>query len=439
MTTPAETSSAQLCRAGVSLWIGLGALVLLIGVLGIWSVTARIAGAVIVQGMIEVENNRQVIQHPQGGVVGDLLVRNGDLVQAGQVVVRLDDSLLRSELGIVVHQLSELRARKGRLQAEQDGAKEITFEARLLRQANNDPEIADLVDGQQRLFHARATSLKQEKHQLDQQIVQTQDQILGAQAQRDALTAQSALIAEELADARILLAKGLTQASRVSSLRREEARLLGQSAKTVSDIARLKIDIARLQVEKLRIAAARREDAITVLRDIQVQELELTARALATRDALSKMEVRAPVSGVVYDSRVFALQSVVTAAEPIMFVVPQDQPLVVSARIDAIHIDQVYEGQPATLRFVAFDQRTTPEILGTITNLSADAFTDDVTGLSYYQAQVLPKDGELTKLGDQALLPGMPVETFIKTAERSPLSYLVKPLMDYFNKAFREA
>jgi HlyD family secretion protein len=414
-------------------------LAVLVGVIGVWGVQARIAGAVIASGLIQVENNRQVLQHPQGGVVGAILARDGDLVEAGDVVLRLDDTLLRSELAIVTNQLNENRARKGRLTAERDETAEVIFSEMLLEAAQADAEVAALIEGQARLFQARRTSLAQEETQIDKQITQTHDQIDGVQAQLAATEDQSVLMVSERSDAQSLLDRGLTQASRVNALRREEARLLGEIGQFNASVAQLEGAIAGLEIQKLRQRSVRREEAITQLRDLSVQEIELAAREISTRDRLSKMEVRTPVSGVIYGSRVFAVQSVVTPADPMMYVVPQDQPLIVSARIEAIHIDQVYEGQEAALRFVAFDQRTTPEILGIVSRLSADAFTDEVTGISFYQAELLPRPEELAKLEGQTLLPGMPVEAFIKTAERSPLSYLINPLMGYFYRAFRES
>ncbi|MGB7319112.1 MAG: HlyD family type I secretion periplasmic adaptor subunit [Planktotalea sp.] len=437
--TPEQTkASRSLAKAGKPLFIGYFALFILLGVIGVWSVQARIAGAVIASGMIQVENNRQIVQHPQGGVVGELLVRDGDRVKAGDVVLRLDASLLRSELAIIMAQLNEIRARKGRLIAERDDASEIAFGPEIIALAQERPDVQALIDGQARLFQTRLIALTQETNQLENQIEQTREQIKGGEAQLAASRGQAELIVTELKDAQTLLEKGLAQASRVSALRREEARLNGAIGQYTSGIAQLKGDIARLNIEILRLQTARREEAISTLRDLQFQENELVERALSARDTLSKMEVRAPVAGVIYGNTVFALQSVISPAAPIMYIIPQDQALIVSARIEAIHIDQVHQGQAATLRFVAFDQRTTPEIFGTVTLLSADVFIDEVSGVSYYQAQLLPNEGELTKLEGQPLVPGMPVEAFIKTVERSPISYLMKPLMDYFNKAFRE-
>jgi HlyD family type I secretion membrane fusion protein len=438
MQQETEQSKKRLGAAGGPLFIGYLTLVILIGVLGVWSVKARIAGAVIASGMIQVENNRQVLQHPEGGVVGALLARDGDRVEAGDVVLRLDDKLLRSELAIIRNQLNELRARKGRLIAERDEADSVTFDPLLVAQDGGGGEVTSLMEGQSRLFEARRLSLRQETTQIENQIGQTGDQIDGSLAQLEASESQTSFLVSELEDVQSLFDKGLAQASRLSALRREEARLVGEIGQIRATIAQLKGDIARLEIEKLRLKSSRREEAIGGLRDLSAQEIELAERELATQDTLSKMELRTPVSGVIYGSRVFALQSVISPAEPIMFVIPQDQPLIVSARIESIHIDQVHVGQDAALRFSAFDQRTTPEIFGTVSKLSADVFTDETTGQSYYQAELLPKPEELIKLEGQTLLPGMPVETFIKTAERSPLSYLLKPLMDYFNKAFRE-
>lgn len=432
------SNAPQAWKASGPLWIGMTALAVLIGVLGVWGVQARIAGAVIATGMIQVESNRQVLQHPQGGVVGALLVKDGDVVSAGDIVLRLDDTQLRSELAIIEGQLFEILARKTRLEAERDGLETILIPDELKEMAAQDPSVQALIDGQTRLFEARAMSLQQSAEQIVEQIAQAENQIDGATAQLAALETQSALIQTELTDSQTLLEKGLTPASRVSSLQREEARLLGEIGNITANIAQLRGQIAALNIERIALTTRLREEAITTLRDMQVQEVELVQRRFSTKDTLSRMDLRAPVSGVIYDSRIFALQAVISPAEPVMYIIPQDQPMVVSARVDPIHVDQVHVGQQATLRFAALDQRLTPEIFGRVTKLSADVFTDDATGASYYQAELIPIEGEMAKLGEQTLLPGMPVEAFIKTGERSPLNYLAKPLTDYFTRAFRD-
>lgn len=432
------SNAPQAWKASGPLWIGMTALAVLIGVLGVWGVQARIAGAVIATGMIQVESNRQVLQHPQGGVVGALLVKDGDVVSAGDIVLRLDDTQLRSELAIIEGQLFEILARKTRLEAERDGLETILIPDELKEMAAQDPSVQALIDGQTRLFEARAMSLQQSAEQIVEQIAQAENQIDGAAAQLAALETQSSLIQTELTDSQTLLEKGLTPASRVSSLQREEARLLGEIGNITANIAQLRGQIAALNIERIALTTRLREEAITTLRDMQVQEVELVQRRFSTKDTLSRMDLRAPVSGVIYDSRIFALQAVISPAEPVMYIIPQDQPMVVSARVDPIHVDQVHVGQQATLRFAALDQRLTPEIFGRVTKLSADVFTDDATGASYYQAELIPIEGEMAKLGEQTLLPGMPVEAFIKTGERSPLNYLAKPLTDYFTRAFRD-
>ncbi|MEX5727351.1 HlyD family type I secretion membrane fusion protein [Rhodovulum iodosum] len=425
-------------RATFPIVVGLLALVVLLGGIGLWSVQARIAGAIVSSGMIQVESNRQVIQHPDGGVVGAILAKDGDVVEAGDVLIRFDDTLLRSELAIVEGQLDEILARRARFEAERDGRDEVDFPEELISRASVMPDITSQIEGQQRLFEARIESMARESEQLDEQVEQIENQIRGAQSQIDALSIQLGLISTELRDQQQLLDKGLTQASRVSTLRREEAQLKGEIGKLESDIARARGQIAAIRIEQLKLVTRRREDAITTLRDLQFREIEMREKRLSLLETLSRMEVRAPVGGVIYGTQVFAIQSVVQPAQPIMYIIPQDRPLIVSSRIESIHIDQVFVGQPATLRFTAFDQRRTPEIEGHVTKLSADVFTDEATGISFYQAELVPDDGELSKLEGQELLPGMPVEAFIKTGDRSPLTYLVKPLSDYFNRAFRE-
>lgn len=427
----------QTWRAWIPLSIGFAALIVLIGVLGVWGVTARIAGAVIASGMIQVENNRQVVQHPQGGVVGEILAKDGDTVAAGDVVIRLDDNLLRSELSIVEGQLFEIKARQARLVAERDDLKKIDVPQALIDAAAQNPDVKAMIDGQRSLFRARGESLLREADQIAEQIAQAYNQIEGTEAQLAAFVTQQELISTELADVQSLLEKGLAQASRVSSLQREQARLLGEIGNLKATAAQLRGQIAALDIQKLKLTSTMREEANTTLSDLQYREIELAERRLSLRETLSRMEIRSPVSGVVYDSQIFALQAVVSPAAPIMYVIPQDQPLVVSARIDSINIDQVQIGQEASLRFVAFEQRTTPELFGQVSRISADVFTDETTGQSFYRAELLPGENELEKLNGQKLLPGMPVEAFIRTAERSPISYLTKPLTDYFNKAFR--
>ncbi|WP_282169471.1 HlyD family type I secretion periplasmic adaptor subunit [Ruegeria atlantica] len=425
-------------RITIPALVGFAALGILVGGLGVWAVNTRLAGAIISQGIIEVESNRQVIEHPDGGVVGEIYVRDGNAVDSGELLLRLDDTFLSSEKTIVEAQLFELLARRARLEVERDGTNAEALAARLaeiLQQENIDP---DLIAGQQRLFEARLNTLNQQTEQLSKQTVQIESEIGGTEAQLVSLRRQVELIQAELDDQQSLLQRGLTQASRVSALQREEASLTGDIGRLEAAAARLRGEISATEIAILELEATRREEAISTLRDIQSQISELAERRLSLDTRLSRLDIRAPVSGTVYGSQVFALQSVIQPAEPMMYLVPQDTPLVVAARVDAIHVDQLHVGQPVLLRFPAFNQRETPEIDGQVINVSADTFTDENTGQTFYRAEVVPQDGQVDRLNGQELLPGMPVETLIKTDERTPLSYLVKPLADYFNRAFRE-
>lgn len=417
--------------------VGILALVILVGGVGGWSVFSQLSGAIVASGMIEVEGNRQAVQHPEGGVVGAILVDDGDVVQAGDVVLRFDDTLLRSELAIVEGQLYEIMARKARLRAERDGGDAVQFVPELLAVAETDAEIAEQVAGQRQLFHARAESNAKEVSQLRERIIQIERQIDGTQAQIDAIDRQLELIGRELTDQQTLLDKGLTQASRVLSLERESARLSGVRGELVAREAQLEAQQSETEIEILRLGSTLREDAIRELRDLQYREIELRERRLSTKETLDRLEVRAPVSGLVYSRQVNAVRQVIRPADVLMYIVPQEQPLVISAQIPTVHIDEIHVGQPATLLFSSFNRRT-PSLNGQVTKVSADAFTDENTGRTYYTAELLLSDGEVDRLQGLELLPGMPAEAFIKTGERTPLNYLLKPLTDYFNRAFRE-
>ncbi len=417
--------------------LGMLALLLLVAGVGFWSVRSQIAGAIIANGTIEVENNRQVVQHAEGGVVGSILARDGDRVEADALLIRLDGTLLQSDLAVVELQLVELAARRVRLMAERDGTPSMTLPDNLALSAN--PNAAEQIEGQMTLFEARRDTLEREQNQIEERIRQGGTRIRGTQAQIAALETQAALVAEELTDQESLLEKGLVPAQRVSTLRREAARLAGEIGELTARVGEFKAQIAGDRLEGIRRANERRETAISELRDIRFRGLELTEKRRSLRERLSRLDIRTPVSGVVYGTTVFAEKSVIQPAEPLMYIVPQDQPLVVTAQVDAIDIDQVYVGQPATLRFPSFNQRITPETPGRVTTISADILRDDITGQPYYRVWIVPLETDASLLRNQALLPGMPVETFLRTEDRTPLSYLTKPLTDYFGRAFRES
>ncbi|WP_135506024.1 HlyD family type I secretion periplasmic adaptor subunit [Roseovarius aestuariivivens] len=419
--------------------VGLVGLFTLVGGFGTWAAMTQISGAIIASGRIEVDQNRQVVQHPDGGVVAAIEVDEGDTVAAGDVLVRLDPTTLASELAITESQLFELMARSGRLKAERDAQTEIEFDPLLVEAGAARPDVAELMTGQARLLVARTESVNNEIDQLEKRRGQIGNQVDGIEAQRTALREQLSLIERELADQQSLLDRGLAQAARVLALQREQARLLGQMGELAAQVAQAEGRVTEIDIEILKLATRRREEAITTLRDLQYRELELREQRRALIERMSRLEITAPVSGIVYGLQVFALRSVIRPADPIMYIVPQDRPLIINAQVEPIHIDKLFLGQDVTLRFSALDQRTTPELTGQVVQISADAFEDEGTRQSYYRAEITLSEGEQARLPkDVTLIPGMPVETFIRTEDRTPLAYLTKPLTDYFAKAFRE-
>ena len=434
MTNPSNNPKQRWSTTG-PMTLGLIALLVLVGGFGTWAVMAQITGAVITSSQIEVNRNRQVIQHPDGGVVDVILVQEGDAVVKGDTLIRLDASLLKSELVVVEGQLFEIIARRGRLEAERDGETALTFDPLL----SDVPQGPSLIAGQTRLFDARLESNMRAIEQLQQQRAQISSQISGIAAQQTALATQSDLIQQELTDQQTLLRQQLIQASRVLALQRQEANLLGRVGELTASEAQATERRTEIEIQILTLASTRREEAITRLRDLQYNELELSERSRTLRQRLGRLDLRAPLSGIVYGMQVFAEKSVISGAEPVMFLVPQDRPLVIATKVQPTDIDQIHLGQDVTLRFSAFDQRRTPELMGTVTLVSADIFLDDATQVSYYQAEVQLNEGEAEKLPeDMVLIPSMPVEAFVRTADRSPMDYLLKPLADYFAKAFRE-
>ena len=419
--------------------IGLLALGILVGGFGGWATLTEISGAIVASGQIEVDQNRQVVQHPDGGVVKDIYVEEGDAVSVGDVLISLDPSIEESELSIIQGQVFELMARRGRLTAERDGIGAITFDPRLIERAKTDAGIAELMQGQENLFQARVASNAKQIEQLTKRKSQIANQIDGIVAQRAAVATQLDLIEQELADQQKLLDRGLAQASRVLALQRSQAELGGDVGDLIAKQAESEGRITELDIQIEGLETTRREDAISRLRDQQYRTLELEERAGALTEKLMRMDIRAPVSGIVYGLSVFTPRSVIRPADPVMFLIPQDRPLVITVQVPPIDIDQVYVGQNAVLRFSALDQRTTPELFGKVTKVSPDAFQDDASRVSYYRAEILLNEGETDRLpANVTLIPGMPVEAFIRTQDRTPLAYLIKPLADYFAKAFRE-
>ncbi|WP_241557859.1 HlyD family type I secretion periplasmic adaptor subunit [Falsirhodobacter deserti] len=419
------------------LMLGFLTIAVLFGGFGVWSVAAKLDGAVIAAGQVQVQDRRQIVQHPDGGVVEEILVKEGTSVAAGDLLLRLDGSDLRSELAIVEGQLFELLARRGRLQAERDNTGSVTFPELLVAEAASRPDVISLMTGQQNLFDARRETLEQEIEQIRRRSGQVTSQIEGVDAQLAALVTQRELIVQELDVQKILLEKGLTQLSRVLSLEREEARLAGEVGELTAQRAEAESRRTENELEVLRLQKTRREEAITQLREFGYQELELIERRRALNQKLSRLDIRAPVAGVVLDLATTTPRSVLRAADPALYLVPQDRPLIIMAQVSTSDVDEVRPGQGVQLVFSAFPTRTTPHLEAEVVTVSADALQNQETGQQYYRVEVQPRPEELAKLEGLQLVPGMPVETYIRTGEQTPLAYLTQPLMVYFSKAMR--
>ncbi|MAM63882.1 HlyD family type I secretion periplasmic adaptor subunit [Maritimibacter sp. UBA3975] len=431
---------ARAWSARTHVLVGFVALLMLVGGFGTWSVTADISGAIIAPGSVEGEQNRQVVQHPDGGVIESIEVKEGDLVEAGDVLIRLDPELLRSELTIVENQLFELVSRRGRLEAERDGSETLQFDEMILEEARTHPDAQDFMDGQRRLFEQRVESLAAETDKLRERLSQIDSQNEGIAAQQAALTTQLELIGQELVNKKSLLERGLAQSSVVLALERDQAALEGQRGELTAMIAQNRGRMTEIEIDILKLEQVRREEAIQNLRDLGYRELELAERRRALIAQLGRLDIRAPLSGAIHAMQVYAEREVIRSAQPLLYIVPQDQQLVIGAQVDPINVDEIHVGQEVTLRLAALDSRTTPELVGRVMTVSADALTDENSGRTYYRTRIALEEGEIEKLPEgTVLVPGMPVEAYLRTADRSPLAYLVKPLADYFNKAFRES
>jgi HlyD family secretion protein len=396
---------------------------------------AKLSGAVIAPGIVVVDSNAKKIQHPNGGVIERILVRNGSRVSAGDLLVKLDDTQTRASLGIIASQLTEFTGRKVRLAGERDGVDDLAFPPEF-RSLGSDAER--VADGETRLFQARLASANGQKAQLRERINQYEEEIKGLSVQHKAKTRELMLIREELSRVNELYKKNLVPVTRVLSLQRDETRIEGEVGTLLAQIAKVGGQIAEARLQIIGVDQNRFSDAQKELRDVEGRIAELQERKIAAEDQLKRIELRAPIGGIVHELSVHTVGGVINAAEQLMLLVPTDDVLNVEVRVPSVDIDQLKLGQQGVLRFTAFNQRTTPEVKGTVTRLSPDAVRDAESGQFYYAARLTPDEAELTRLGDQRLVPGMPVEAFIETSPRTALSYLIKPLADQFKRALRE-
>jgi HlyD family secretion protein len=422
----------------VHLIVGLALMLVLVGGFGGWASTVQISGALIAPGSVVVDSNVKKVQHPTGGVVGEVRVRDGDVVKAGDIVVRLDETVVKAGLAIVVKTLNGLWARAARLEAEQRGLDKIRFPAMLTERAD-DPDVRDIIASETKLFEVRVFGRAGQKSQLRERVLQLNEEISGLTAQEQAKEKELALVEKELVGVRQLYEQRLIQISRLTTLERDLARLAGERAQYIAARAQARGKITETELQIIQVDKDVVSEVSKDLRETNDKIGEFVERKVTAEDQLRRIDIRAPQDGVVLQSTVHTVGGVITAGDAIMMVVPRADDLSVEAKVNPQDIDKLQIGQKTLLRLSALNQRTTPELNGVVTRVSADVTTDPRSGQSYYTIRVSMPPKEVARLGESVkIIPGMPVEAFVQTGDRTMLSYLMKPFSDQLMRSFRE-
>jgi HlyD family secretion protein len=416
---------------------GLLASCVLVGGAGAWAAVTKLSGAVVAPGHFVVDSYVKKVQHPKGGVVGDILVQEGDEVAAGAVLMRLDATQTRANLAIVTKRLDELSARLARLETERDDLDSIAFPDWLLSRQDN-PDVQSAINSEKRLFDFRRQSRDGKKAQLRERVTQYKHEIEGLKAQESAYRQGMEVLDKEIASLNGLRQQGIVSDQRLNSLRTQLATFGGERGEKIAYQAQSAGRITETRLQMLQIDQDLKTEVGQELREVQAQVGEYVERKIAAEDELKRIDIIAPQAGIVHQLAVHTVGGVVTPADPIMLIVPEGEDLALEVQIAPKDIDQIQAGQQAVLRMSAFNLRTTPELNAHVSRIAADLSTDQKTGLSYYLVRLTVPNAELKKLDTLKLLPGMPAEAMIKTEERTALSYLVKPLSDQINRAFRE-
>jgi HlyD family secretion protein len=418
--------------------VGFLSVLLMVGVVGGWANFTELNGAVIAPATIMVESYSKKVQHKEGGIVGEIRVKDGDRVEMGQALIILDNTETKSELAIIDGLLDEALAKRARLEAQRDKASAITFPPEVLARAG-EPGVAAIMAGQTKLFNARLQAVVGKKEQLTQQIGQLTEQIGGLESQRLSKEKQLTLISAELVDLKDLQSKGLVPVSRVMAMDRETARLDGERGELVASKASAEARIAEVKVQILQIDEEDLSQTLTDLRDIEGKVAELKERKLSVASRLERMVIKSPITGDVYQLAVHTIGGVIGPGEPLMLIVPEADELILQAQVMPQDIDKVQPGQIAHIRFPAFNSRLTPEVAARVTQISADTSRTDASSPAFYSVRLMISASELAKLGSNKLKPGMPAEAFIQTQAQTPMTYFLKPLTDQIAHALRES
>jgi HlyD family type I secretion membrane fusion protein len=406
------------------------AVVLVFG-FGGWAVYANLSGAIIAQGKVAVKKQVKLVQHRDGGIIAEILVANGDRVKEGDVLIRLDETQTKAELGVLRSQITELLGRRARLGAERDGATAITFE----REFETAPQSAEIARGELRLFRENRAVREARREQLLLQVEQYEEQVRGLSSQETSNAAERVMVADDLKRLMPLFDNKYIEIGKIRAMERDLVKVDGLKGEIAANIARVKGQISEAKIKIIEADQQVRTDAQREYREVDGRIAELQERIVAAQDRLSRMNLTSPISGFVNELSVHTINGIIAPKEILMSIVPESAELIVEARIAPTDIDQAIAGQPARMRFTAFNQRTTPEVAGIVETIGAAATLDTASGQTYYLSTVA---GGIKKIGGKPIVPGMPVEVFLATGNRSALSYLVKPFTDQMMRSFRE-
>lgn len=402
-----------------------------------WSVLAPIQGAVIAPGSVVVDGKPKTIQHLAGGVVGEILVKDGDKVQRGDVLLRLDPTSLMASRNLLQKRLNETSARVARLKAERDGQRQVDWSS-IFSNDISDPSVELIINDQTELLKTRREAYFGQINQLEKQIEQSGQQMNGLESQIQSNNDQIAIIAKELGGLRELLEQGYVSQARVLGLEREQTSLEGQIASFESEIARIQTSVGEIQIQILQVKRTQQETVLIDLRTSESELSDLTEQLISADNDVKQIDIVAPVSGTVHNMGITTLGGVITPANPIMDIIPDTGLFVIESQVEPAAIDQIFIGQDTTVRLSAFNQRTTPELNGHVSAISANTLVDPVTALPFYTVKITIPKGEMDRLNGLTLVPGMPAEAFMQTDKRSAMNYLLKPATDQLNRAFRE-
>jgi HlyD family secretion protein len=433
---PEKKPSAYAASMRQTFLAGASAIVLFGGTIGLWAAVSPLSGAVVAPGQFVVDTNVKKIQHQTGGIVAVLHVREGQSVKAGDLVLQLDETLTRANLQVIIKQLDEIMARQARLEAERNGGNMVLVAELQARMSN--AEVAKSVADEARLLETRRSQRDGQRQQLNKRIEQLEEEMTGISAQVSSRDQQVVLLGRELDGLRDLFKRNLVPMTRIMPLEREAANMLGQKGQLVAQKAQSEGKISEIRIQLLQLDIDMQTETGKELRELQAKSAELLERKVAAEDQLKRVDMRSPIDGYVHQLNVHTVGGVISPAEPAMLIVPLNEELQIEARVLPNDIDQIHAGQKAVVKVQAGNQRTTPEIAGTVSRIAADVTREQQTGMVYYLVRLSLPVAEVMKLGDLKIMSGMQAESYIQTTQRTPFEYLMKPLTDQFNRAFRE-